>query len=72
MVAEARGIASIPDELGSIDAAPLLCAGVTTYNALRNAGLRGGVAEISEPYKAFVGLDILVSSLRGTWDFERL
>jgi D-arabinose 1-dehydrogenase-like Zn-dependent alcohol dehydrogenase len=42
MIAEARGIASIPDELSSADAAPLLCAGVTTYNALRNAGLRGG------------------------------
>src|ERR1700716_1018723 len=42
MIAEARGIASIPDELSSTQAAPLLCAGVTTYNALRNAGLRGG------------------------------
>src|SRR5712675_732245 len=42
MIAEARGLASIPDELSSVDAAPLLCAGVTTYNALRNAGLRGG------------------------------
>src|SRR6202795_1765500 len=42
MIAEARGLASIPDELGSAEAAPLLCAGVTTYNALRNAGLRGG------------------------------
>src|ERR1700688_1649037 len=42
MIAEARGIASIPDELDSADAAPLLCAGITTYNALRNAGLRGG------------------------------
>jgi propanol-preferring alcohol dehydrogenase len=42
MIAEARGIAAIPDELGSVEAAPLLCAGVTTYNALRNAGLRGG------------------------------
>jgi propanol-preferring alcohol dehydrogenase len=42
MIAEARGIASIPDELTSADAAPLLCAGITTYNALRNAGLRGG------------------------------
>ena len=42
MIAEARGIASVPDELSSVDAAPLLCAGVTTYNALRNAGLRGG------------------------------
>src|SRR5258705_6839795 len=42
MIAEARGISSIPDELGSSEAAPLLCAGITTYNALRNAGLRGG------------------------------
>jgi len=42
MIAEARGIVSIPDELTSAEAAPLLCAGITTYNALRNAGLRGG------------------------------
>jgi D-arabinose 1-dehydrogenase-like Zn-dependent alcohol dehydrogenase len=42
MIAEARGLASVPEELGSVEAAPLLCAGVTTYNALRNAGLRGG------------------------------
>ena len=42
MIAEARAIASIPDELSSAEAAPLLCAGITTYNALRNAGLRGG------------------------------
>src|SRR2546427_11038776 len=42
MIAEARGIASIPDELGSAEAAPLPCARMTTYNALRNAGLRGG------------------------------
>src|ERR1700720_4053960 len=42
MIAEARGISSVPDELTSVDAAPLLCAGITTYNALRNASLRGG------------------------------
>ena len=42
MIAEARGLASVPDELTSVDAAPLLCAGITTYNALRNAGLRAG------------------------------
>jgi propanol-preferring alcohol dehydrogenase len=42
MIAEARGLSSIPDELSSAEAAPLLCAGITTYNALRNAGLRGG------------------------------
>src|SRR5215813_7432948 len=42
MFAEARGVASVPDELNSAEAAPLLCAGVTTFNALRNAGLRAG------------------------------
>lgn len=34
--------ASIPDALSNFDAAPLLCAGVTTYNALRNSGARAG------------------------------
>src|SRR5438552_2141184 len=42
MIAEARALASIPDELTSAEAAPLLCAGITTFNALRNAGLRAG------------------------------
>jgi D-arabinose 1-dehydrogenase-like Zn-dependent alcohol dehydrogenase len=34
--------ALVPDALSSAEAAPLMCAGVTTYNALRNAGARGG------------------------------
>src|SRR6202521_5102437 len=42
IIAEARAITSIPTELTSVEAAPLLCAGITTYNALRNAGLRAG------------------------------
>ena len=42
MSAEACVVAAIPDELTSVEAAPLFCAGITTYNALRNAGLRGG------------------------------
>ena len=42
MIAEARAIVPIPDELRSAEAAPLLCAGITTSNALRNAGLRSG------------------------------
>ena len=42
LIAEARGLASVPDEISSDEAAPLLCAGVTTYNALRNAELRAG------------------------------
>jgi D-arabinose 1-dehydrogenase-like Zn-dependent alcohol dehydrogenase len=53
MIAEARALASIPDELASAEAAPLLCAGITTYNALRNAGLRAGdlltAAQIAQP-----------------------
>ena len=42
MIAEARALASIPDDISAADAAPLLCAGVTTYNALRNSSLRAG------------------------------
>ena len=42
VVVEARALASIPDEISAEQAAPLLCAGVTTYNALRNARLRSG------------------------------
>jgi len=42
MIAEARALASIPEDISAADAAPLLCAGVTTYNALRNASLRAG------------------------------
>jgi alcohol dehydrogenase, propanol-preferring len=42
VIAEARGLASVPEDLDAAEAAPLLCAGVTTYNALRNAGLRSG------------------------------
>lgn len=42
MVAPEHVLALIPDGLSAVDAAPLLCAGVTTYNALRNAGARPG------------------------------
>jgi D-arabinose 1-dehydrogenase-like Zn-dependent alcohol dehydrogenase len=42
MVARASGLARVPRELASAEAAPLLCAGVTTFNALRNAGARPG------------------------------
>jgi D-arabinose 1-dehydrogenase-like Zn-dependent alcohol dehydrogenase len=47
MIAEARGIASIPEELTSAEAAPLLCAGITTYNALRNAARHMGFHTIA-------------------------
>lgn len=42
MIAPFGALASIPDELASAEAAPLLCAGITTYNALRNSGVRAG------------------------------
>ena len=38
----AEALAAIPDELDAVDAAPLLCAGITTYNALRNSDARAG------------------------------
>ena len=42
VIAPANAIALIPDDLKDADAAPLLCAGVTTFNALRNSGARAG------------------------------
>jgi D-arabinose 1-dehydrogenase-like Zn-dependent alcohol dehydrogenase len=42
MVAPADALALIPDDLSAAEAAPLLCAGVTTYNALRESGARPG------------------------------
>ena len=42
MVAPAEALARVPDELSAVDGAPLMCAGVTTFNALRNSGARGG------------------------------
>jgi D-arabinose 1-dehydrogenase-like Zn-dependent alcohol dehydrogenase len=42
MVAPAQALASVPADLPSVDSAPLMCAGVTTFNALRNSGARGG------------------------------
>lgn len=42
MVAPANALVRIPEDLSVEDAAPLLCAGVTTYNSLRNSGARPG------------------------------
>lgn len=42
MVAPAEAVAAIPDDLPPEEAAPLLCAGITVYNSLRNAGARAG------------------------------
>jgi propanol-preferring alcohol dehydrogenase len=46
MIAEARALALIPDALKSEDAAPLVCAGITTFNALRNAARAGDTVAI--------------------------
>jgi len=42
MIAPTVALAHIPKELSYADAAPLMCAGITTYNALRNSGARVG------------------------------
>src|SRR4030095_15427687 len=42
MIAPASAVALMQAELPAIDAAPLMCAGLTTFNALRNAGARPG------------------------------
>jgi D-arabinose 1-dehydrogenase-like Zn-dependent alcohol dehydrogenase len=42
MITPAGALALIPDGLSPIDAAPLMCAGVTTFNPLRNSGARPG------------------------------
>jgi len=41
-IAPAGALALIPDGLSAAEAAPLMCAGVTTYNSLRNSGARPG------------------------------
>jgi D-arabinose 1-dehydrogenase-like Zn-dependent alcohol dehydrogenase len=42
MVAPANAVVAMPDGLGDVEAAPLLCAGITTYNALRHSGAMPG------------------------------
>jgi D-arabinose 1-dehydrogenase-like Zn-dependent alcohol dehydrogenase len=42
MLAHASAVAHMPEELNSVESAPLLCAGVTTFNALRHTGAGPG------------------------------
>lgn len=42
MIAPAEALAAIPDDLDSVEAAPLLCAGITTYNSLRHSEAKPG------------------------------
>src|SRR5580698_10342951 len=38
MVAPVEALTAMPENLSNVEAAPLLCAGITTYNALRHSG----------------------------------
>ena len=42
MLARATGLVSIPEELNAEEAAPILCAGIATFNALKKSGAQAG------------------------------
>jgi D-arabinose 1-dehydrogenase-like Zn-dependent alcohol dehydrogenase len=42
MIAPAEAVVPVPDGLNDVEAAPLLCAGITTYNSLRHSGAMPG------------------------------
>jgi D-arabinose 1-dehydrogenase-like Zn-dependent alcohol dehydrogenase len=75
VLVDASALASIPDDLASEDAAPLLCAGITTYNALRQSGATagdlvailgvGGLGHLGVQFAAKLGFDT-VAIARGT------
>jgi D-arabinose 1-dehydrogenase-like Zn-dependent alcohol dehydrogenase len=65
MIAPAIAVARVPNELSPVDGAPLMCAGITTFNALRNSGARpgdlvavlglGGLGHLGVQYAAKMG-----------------
>jgi D-arabinose 1-dehydrogenase-like Zn-dependent alcohol dehydrogenase len=65
MVAPMTALAVVPEELAAVAAAPLMCAGLTTFNALRNCGARpgdlvailgiGGLGHLGVQYAAKMG-----------------
>src|SRR5580700_7538575 len=69
MIAKASGLVSIPSDLSSVDAAPLLCAGLTTFSALRNAPARagdlvavlgiGGLGHLGVQYARHMGFEVV-------------
>jgi D-arabinose 1-dehydrogenase-like Zn-dependent alcohol dehydrogenase len=75
VIAPANAIALIPEALKDADAGPLLCAGVTTFNALRNSGARigdtvailgiGGLGHLAIQYAAKAGYRTIAIA-RGT------
>lgn len=42
MISPAEAVAALPDDIPSDEAGPILCAGITVFNALRNSGARAG------------------------------
>jgi D-arabinose 1-dehydrogenase-like Zn-dependent alcohol dehydrogenase len=75
VVVPAGALARIPDGLSPVDAAPLMCAGVTTFNSLRNSGARpgdlvavlgiGGLGHLGVQFAAKMGFKTLAIA-RGT------
>ncbi|MGO9463880.1 MAG: alcohol dehydrogenase [Isosphaeraceae bacterium] len=65
LIAPASAVARMPADLSPIEAAPLMCAGITTFNALRNSGARpgdvvavlglGGLGHLGVQYAAKMG-----------------
>jgi D-arabinose 1-dehydrogenase-like Zn-dependent alcohol dehydrogenase len=65
MIAPASAVALMPADLSPVEAAPLMCAGLTTFNALRNSGARpgdvvavlglGGLGHLGVQYAAKMG-----------------
>ncbi len=75
MAAPETAVAAVPDSLSSAEAAPLLCAGITTFNALRNSNLQpgdlvavqgiGGLGHLGVQYAHKFGCEVAALS-RGT------
>jgi alcohol dehydrogenase, propanol-preferring len=75
MTAKASGLVSVPDDLSSAGAAPLLCAGLTTFSALRNAPAKaadlvavlgiGGLGHLGVQYARYMGFEVAAIA-RGT------
>jgi propanol-preferring alcohol dehydrogenase len=69
MVAPAEALARIPDDLSDVDAAPLMCAGITTFNALRESVARpgdvvavvgvGGLGHLGIQFAARMGFEVV-------------
>ena len=72
MTAPAEAVAKMPDDLAAEEAAPLLCAGITTYNALRNQDIQpgdlvavqgiGGLGHLGVQYAAQMGAEVAALS----------